>query len=130
MQVQNKLKRITMKQLTAKEEEIMTHYWEHGDMQIRELQACYDEPKPHVNTLSTMVKILEDKGFLAHRALTARCFQYYVLLSRDDYKRGTLGNVVKKFFGNSYLNAVSALVKDEKISVDELQQLIEQVKQK
>lgn len=119
-----------MKQLTAREEEIMTHYWERGDMQIRELQACYDDPKPHVNTLSTMVKILEEKGFLAHRALTARCFQYYALLSRDDYKRGSFGNVVSKFFGNSYLSAVSALVKDEKISVDELRQLIDEVNKK
>ena len=47
-----------MKTLTAKEEEIMHHYWTYGDMQIRELQSHYDDPKPHVNTLSTLVKIL------------------------------------------------------------------------
>ena len=46
-----------MKTLTAKEEEIMHHYWTYGDMQIRELQSHYDDPKPHVNTLSTLVKI-------------------------------------------------------------------------
>ena len=61
-----------MNTLTNKEEEIMNHYWERGDMQIRELRECYAEPKPHVNTLSTLVHILEDKGFLGHRALTAR----------------------------------------------------------
>lgn len=116
-----------MKLLTQKEEEIMNHYWEFGDMQIRELQAHYDEPKPHVNTLSTLVKILEDKGFLGHRALTARCFQYFALISREDYRGGTLANVVNKFFGKSYKNAVSALVKDEKISLEELKELIKEV---
>lgn len=116
-----------MKSLTQKEEEIMNHYWEFGDMQIRELQAHYDEPKPHVNTLSTLVKILEDKGFLGHRALTARCFQYFALISREDYRGGTLANVVNKFFGKSYKNAVSALVKDEKISLEELKELIKEV---
>lgn len=116
-----------MKSLTNKEEEIMDHYWEKGDMQIRELQTCYEDPKPHVNTLSTLVHILEEKGFLSHRALTARCFEYFALVSKDEYKRGSLSNVVNKFFGKSYLNAVSALVKDEKISVDDLKELIKKV---
>lgn len=106
----------------------MSHFWTQGDMQVRELQSCYDEPKPHVNTLSTLVKILEEKGFLSHRAITARCFKYFALISRDDYCQGSLGNVVKKFFGNSYLNAVSALVKDEKITVEQLKELIDQVR--
>ncbi|MGN0281547.1 MAG: BlaI/MecI/CopY family transcriptional regulator [Prevotella sp.] len=118
-----------MKQLTAKEEEIMNHYWTYGDMQIRELQSHYDDPKPHVNTLSTLVKILEEKGFLDHRALTARCFQYFAKITREDYRGGTLANVVNKFFGRSYLNAVSALVKEEKLSIEELKQLIKQVEE-
>ena len=118
-----------MKQLTSKEEEIMNHYWTYGDMQIRELQSHYDDPKPHVNTLSTMVKILEEKGFLCHRALSARCFQYFAKISREDYRGGSLANVVNKFFGHSYLNAVSALVKEEKLSIEELKQLIREVEE-
>ena len=120
-------KKSDMKPLTNKEEEIMNHYWEHGEMQIRELQALYDDPKPHVNTLSTLVHILEDKGFLGHEAITQRCYKYFPKLSRDDYRRGTLGNVVNKFFGRSYMNVVSTLVKDEKISLDDLRELIKQV---
>ena len=116
-----------MKQLTQKEEEIMDRMWDHGPLQVRELQALYDEPQPHVNTLATLVKILEDKGFLGHRALSARCFQYFTRISRDDYRGGTLANVVNKFFGRSYLSAVSALVHEEKISVDELRALISEV---
>lgn len=116
-----------MKPLTNKEEEIMNHFWEHGEMQIRELLALYDDPKPHVNTLSTLVHILEEKGFLGREPITQRCYKYFPLLSRDDYRRGTLGNVVNKFFGRSYMNVVSTLVKDEKISLDNLRELIKQV---
>ena len=116
-----------MKQLTQKEEEIMERMWDHGPLQVRELQALYDEPRPHVNTLATLVKILEEKGFLGHKALTARCFQYFARITREDYRGGTLTNVVNKFFGHSYLSAVSALVRDEKISLDELKALIREV---
>lgn len=119
-----------MKTLTNKEEEIMNHYWDRGDMQIRELQSCYDDPKPHVNTLSTLVHILEEKGFLAHRALSARCFQYFATVSREEYSRGSLKNVIRKFFGNSYLDAVSSLVKEEDLTVDDLKKLIDMVKDK
>ena len=118
-----------MKQLTQKEEEIMDRIWQHGPMQVRELQALYDEPRPHVNTLATLVKILEEKGFLGHTALTARCFQYFARISRDDYRGGSLANVVNKLFGRSYLSAVSALVKSEKVSLDELKTLIREVEE-
>lgn len=119
----------TMKSLTNKEEEIMNHYWDNGEMQIRQLQALYDDPKPHVNTLSTLVHILEDKGFLSHRNLKTRTYAYFPKISREGYKRGSLNNVVNKFFGKSYLGVVSTLVSDEKISLDELKELIKKVEE-
>src|SRR5574344_1368443 len=119
-----------MKTLTAKEEEIMDHFWTKGDMLIKELQSLYEEPKPHVNTLATLVHILEEKGFLSHRALTARCFQYFALITREQYRGGTLRNVVNKYFNKSYLNAVSTLVKEEQLSVEDLKKLIKQVEGK
>ena len=118
-----------MKPLTKREEEIMERYWEKGGMHIRELQALYDDPKPHVNTLSTLVHILEDKGFLAQKAVTAKSYKYFPVLSRDDYRRGSLKNVVDKFFGKSYLGVVSALVKDEDVSLDDLRELIKKVEE-
>jgi len=118
-----------MKQLTQKEEEIMERYWEYGPMQIRELQTHYDEPQPHVNTLATLVKILEEKGFLSHNALSARCFQYFARISREDYRGDTLTSLIDKLFGRSYMSAVSTLVKSEKISVDELKALIREVEE-
>ncbi len=116
-----------MKTLTVKEEEIMNHIWSNGEMQIRELQALYDEPQPHVNTLSTLVRILEEKGFLAHRAISARCFKYFAKVSREQYRSRSLTGVIDKLFGKSYLGAVSTLVSEEKISVDELKELIRQI---
>ena len=118
-----------MRQLTQKEEEIMERMWDHGPLLVRELQAYYDEPRPHVNTLATLMKILEEKGFLGHKAITARCFQYFARISREEYRGGSLANVVNKFFGKSYLSAVSALVKNEKVSVEELKELIREVEQ-
>ncbi|MBQ9646411.1 MAG: BlaI/MecI/CopY family transcriptional regulator [Prevotella sp.] len=116
-----------MKQLTHKEEEIMDRYWEYGPMQIRELQTHYDAPQPHVNTLATLVKILEEKGFLGHKALTARCFEYFARITREEYRGQSLTAVIDKLFGRSYMSAVSALVKEEKISVDELKKLIREI---
>lgn len=119
-----------MKTLTAKEEEIMNHFWKKGSLLIRELQALYADPKPHVNTLATLVRILEEKGFLSHRALTARCFQYFAVITREQYRGGTLRNVINKYFNRSYMNAVSTLVKEEQLSVDDLKALIKQVEGK
>ena len=118
-----------MKQLTQKEEEIMERMWDHGPLLVKELQAYYDDPKPHVNTLSTLIKILEEKGFVGHKAITARCFQYFARISREEYRGGSLEGVVNKFFGKSYLSAVSALVKSEKISVEDLKELIREVEE-
>ena len=125
----NPVKCEEMKPLTKREEEIMESYWDKGGMHIRELQALYDDPKPHVNTLSTLVHILEDKGFLSHKAVTAKSYKYFPVLSRDDYRRGSLKNVVDKFFGKSYLGVVSALVKDENVSLDDLRELIKKVEE-
>ena len=118
-----------MKQLTQKEEEIMERMWDHGPLLVRELQAYYDEPRPHVNTLATLMKILEEKGFLGHKAITARCFQYFARISREEYRGGSLEGVVNKFFGKSYLNAVSALVKSEKVSIEDLKEFIREVEE-
>mgnify|MGYP002514283981 FL=1 len=86
-----------------------------------------EKRKKYANCADEIVKILEEKGFLTHRAITARCFLYRAAISREEFCGGTLTNVINKFFGKSYKNAVSALVKDEKISLDELKALIKEV---
>lgn len=120
------IKRKIMKTLTAKEEEIMGYFWEKGPLFVKQLLDFYDEPRPHFNTLSTIVRGLEEKGFLSHEAF-GNTYQYHALVSRDDFKKKTLKGVISKYFNNSYLGAVSSLVKEEEISVDELKQLIREV---
>ncbi len=115
-----------MKRLTNKEKEIMDLYWQHGPMFVRELLEHYAEPRPHFNTLSTMVRLLEKNGFLGHRQF-GNTYQYYPLVSEKEYGRSSLAGVIRNYFDNSYLSAVSSFVKEEKISVDELKQLIEQI---
>lgn len=115
-----------MKKLTTKEEEIMNLFWEKGPLFVKELLPFYDDPKPHFNTLSTIVRGLEEKGYLAHKTY-GNSYQYYATVSREDFSTGTLKGVISKYFNNSFLNAVSSLVREENISVDELKELIRQV---
>ncbi len=118
----------SMKGLTAKEEEIMGYFWEKGPLFVKEILAFYDEPKPHFNTLSTIVRGLEEKGYVAHKAY-GNTYQYYAVVSREDFSRRTLRGVIGKYFNNSYLSAVSSLVQEEDISLDELKQLIKEVEE-
>lgn len=117
-----------MKGLTAKEEELMGHFWEKGPLFVKEMVEFYDEPKPHFNTLSTIVRGLEEKGYLSHRSF-GNTYQYFPVVSEEEFRKGTLKKVISKYFNNSYLNAVSSLVKEERISVEELKQLIQEVEQ-
>ena len=117
-----------MIKLTNKEREIMELYWQHGPMFVRELLDYYDEPRPHFNTLSTMVRTLEKNGFLGHKQYGST-FQYYPLVSEQEFGKQGIAGMVKNYFEGSYLSVVSSFVSDEKISVDELQQLIDMVKE-
>lgn len=115
-----------MKRLTQREEEIMGYFWTKGPLFVKQLLEFYKDPKPHFNTLSTIVRGLEEKGFLAHHTF-GNTYQYFAAVSEADYSRGTLKNVISKYFNNSYLGVISSLVKEEEISVDELRQLIDEV---
>jgi predicted transcriptional regulator len=115
-----------MKTLSAREEEIMGFFWEKGPLFVKEIVGLYDEPRPHFNTLSTFVRALEEKGYLSHRTF-GNTYQYYAVVSRDEFKKKTLKSVISKYFNNSYLGVVSSLVKEEEISLSELKELIREV---
>ena len=113
-----------MKRLTKKEEIIMNHFWDRGPLFVRELRELYPEPRPHFSTLSTHVRTLQEEGFIDHRAY-GPTYQYFAKMSREEYKQRSLVGLIDKYFDNSYITAVSALVKEEKISVEELKELID-----
>ena len=105
----------------------MGFFWKKGALFVRQLRGFYKEPKPHFNTLSTFVRGLEAKGFLSHHAFGERLFQYYPVISEQEFRNGTLKNVINKYFNNSCLDMVSTLVEEEDISLDELKELIKRV---
>ena len=112
-----------MKKLTQKEEEIMNFFWEKGPMFVKELKEFYSDQKLHYNTLSTMVRTLEEKGYVDHEQF-GNTHRYFASITKEDYRKGTLGNVVKKYFNNSYKNVVSLLVEEENLSLEDLKKLI------
>ena len=115
-----------MEKLTRKEEELMQWFWQRGPLFVRELVALYPDPKPHFNTLSTMTRSLEAKGYLSHNA-SGTTYQYFPVVSAEEFRKGSLSQVIDKYFGRSYLGAVSALINEEKISVEELKELIREI---
>ena len=96
---------------------------------VRELLDLQEEPKPHYNTLSTIVRTLEEKGYIGYKVF-GNTHQYYALISEDEYRKKTLKQVVDKYFDNSYTRVVSTLIEEEALTLDELQELIQQIKNK
>ncbi len=116
--------------LTEKEAEIMERLWSEGPQTIRELLASYPDPKPHFNTVSTIVRVLIDKGFVAHVGEKNGAFTYGALVESSELSGSSLARLVKNYFNNSYRSVVSALVDQEKISVDELREIIDMVEKR
>ena len=114
---------MTMQKLTNKEEELMQHFWQYGAMFVKDVLLLYDDPKPHFNTISTMVRTLETKGFIGHEVF-GNTYRYFPAISQQQCSKGVLGNVVTRYFENSYKQVVSALIEEDKISVEELEELI------
>lgn len=117
-----------MKQLTEREEAIIRLMWERGPLFVREIIDLLPEPKPHFNTVSTFVRILEEKGFVGHNTF-GKSHQYYALVSEEEYNRRTVKDIMERYFHNSAARLVSTLVEDEEISLDEIQELIKRVKE-
>ena len=116
-----------MEKLTPKEEEIMRWFWIKGPLFVKELQELYPDPRPHFNTLSTLVRLLEQKGYVAHKAY-GKTYQYYACVAEDEFRKSTLKDVVRKYFADSYLQAVSTLVQDNALSDAEIEELTALVK--
>lgn len=115
-----------MYKLTTKEEQVMSCFWERGALFVREIVELHPDPKPHFNTVSTVVRSLEERGFLSHTAFGAT-YQYYPIVSADQFRNSKLSGLVHKYFDNSYLGVVSSLIREEKIPVEELKRLIEEI---
>lgn len=117
-----------MKRLTPKEEDIMQVLWRLKKAFVKEIQAELPE-KLHYNTVSTFVRKLEDKGFVDHEDFGST-YRYFPKVTKEEYSTFYLKNVSQFLFNNSYKNMVSFFAKEEKISAEELREILEIIENK
>lgn len=118
-----------MEKLTNKEEEIMRVLWQLKKAFVKEVVAELPKPKPHYNTISTIIRNMEEKGFVKHLTF-GKTHQYAPVVSKEDYKKKYMQKTIQNYFENSYKNVVSFFAKEEKISIDELKEIISIIEKK
>ncbi len=121
--------RTAHKPLTKAEEEIMQVLWDMGHGFIKEIVDAMPEPKPHYNTVSTIIKILVEKGVVGYESF-GKAYRYHPLVKKDDYSKSTVGQLVKKYFDGSYSNMFSFFAREKNISISELEDIIKEMKQR
>jgi predicted transcriptional regulator len=116
-----------MKELTKAEEQIMQLLWEQEKAFVKDLVEQIPEPKPAYNTVSTIIRILEKKGFVGYKAY-GKTHEYFPLVSRKDYTRSFMKNFMRNYFSGSFQEMVSFFAKEDNMSLAELDELMEDVK--
>ncbi len=121
-----------IKELTKAEEQIMQILWQLKEAIVKDILDQMPDPKPAYNTVSTVVRVLEGKGFIDHKAY-GNSHVYFPLVAENDYKQFTFDKMMKNYFNNSYQSLVSFIANEKKLGVrelDELTTLIDQLKNK
>lgn len=116
-----------MKTLTKAEEEVMQVLWRLGKSFLREITNEMPEPKPHQNTVATVLKILVEKEFVGIEVI-GRMHRYYPLINKDVYSKGRVKSLVKKYYEGSFSNIVSSMVRENSLSIEELEMLVKKLK--
>ncbi len=119
----------TMVKLTNKEEEIMHILWKLEKAFVKDVLAEIEEDKPHYNTLSTIIRNLEEKGYVSYNAY-GKTHQYYPIVSKEAYKKRFMNIAIENYFNSSYKNVVSFFAKEEKINVEDLKEVIAIIEKK
>jgi BlaI family penicillinase repressor len=112
-----------MQKLTNKEEEIMQILWKLEKAFVKEVMAEITEDQPHYNTLSTIIRNLEEKGFVSYNAF-GNTHQYFPIVKMEDYRKRFMNTAIDTYFNSSYKNMVSFFAEDEKISAEELREIL------
>lgn len=121
--------KITMQKLTNKEEEIMHVLWKLEKAFVKDVLSEMEDEKPHYNTLSTIIRNLEEKGYVSHTAY-GNTHQYYPVVTKEEYRKGFMNNAIESYFNNSYKSMISFFAKEEKISADELREILDMIEKK
>ena len=120
---------VMIKTLTKAEEQVMQALWKIEKGFLKDIVEAMPNPKPHSNTIATILKILIEKKFVETDTY-GRMHEYKPLISKEAYSKNTLNTVVKGYFGGSFSKAVSFLVAENKLSIEELELLLQQLKKK
>ena len=123
---------MTIKELTKAEEQVMQILWQLNEAIVKDIIEEMPDPKPAYNTVSTVVRVLEGKGFIDHKAY-GNSHVYFALISNEEYKKFTFDKMMKGYFSDSYQSLVSFIVDEKKLDVkelDELSALIDNLKNK
>jgi BlaI family transcriptional regulator, penicillinase repressor len=118
-----------MEKLTNKEEEIMHILWKLEKAFVKEVLAEITEENLHYNTVSTIIRNMEEKGYVGHTAY-GKTHQYYPVVSKEEYSKQFMNTATQKFFDNSYKSMVSFFAKEEKISAEELREILDIIEKK
>jgi len=118
-----------IKRLTKGEEEIMQFIWEFGRCTVANIIEKLSAPKPPHSSISSIVRILERKEFVDHKTY-GRTYEYFPLISKEEYTRGSLLSLIHNYFNGSTPKLVSFLVEEEETTIEELQEIIKQLKKK
>lgn len=118
-----------MEKLTNKEEEILHILWKLEKAFVKEVLAEIPEENLHYNTVSTIIRNIEEKGYVAHKAY-GKTHQYYPVVSKEEYRKQFMSTATRKFFDNSYKSMVSFFAREEKISAEELREILEIIEKK
>ncbi len=118
-----------MKTLTKAEEQVMQALWKIKKGFLKDIVEAMPNPKPHSNTVATLLKILKDKKFVDTETY-GRMHRYEPVISKEAYSKNTFSTVVKGYFGGSFTKAVSFLIEENKLSVEDLELLLHRLKKK
>jgi BlaI family transcriptional regulator, penicillinase repressor len=111
-----------IRELTKAEEQVMQILWDLEKGMAGQVLEKFEDPKPAYNTVSTIIRILEQKGFVGHKAY-GRTHEYFPIISKKDYTSMYFKNFVSNYFGNSYHSLVSFFARDNSLSLKELEQI-------
>lgn len=117
-----------LKELTRAEEEVMHILWQLEKAFVKDIIEHMAEPRPAYNTVSTIVRILETKGFVSHKAY-GKTHEYFPLVSKERYTKFYLNNMIRGYFNGSFQNLVSFFAKENKLKASDIERLLNEIKQ-
>ena len=124
--VQNKI--YSMKKLTQAEEEVMQKVWDLEKGLVKDVLNLFSEPKPNYNTIATVLKVLEKKGFVNHKAY-GTTYEYYPAVTKDEYAQSQFGDFIGKYFNNSFPKLASFFAKNNNLSLAEMEEILKMTEQ-